>query len=804
MSIMLPPSIIQKRQPHFAQKSAHSFSATPKTDSVRFGSSQSTSQKDTYGTNELVDKLVSYKPGYDAHYRQADWWDNLILFLKQYIPFIAKEYKAEYTAMIEALEKQNKVTDAQTKNETVKKALRLLTNVAGQINQKGSVTTGGWLSLGRLLNHLLMTDIQNRIAQFQDKNLDRKTLEALNPFESFLNILQNENCEQLHSFAITAMKDSPALESPEASVQTRVGNMYFLMLSYTANRIYENSALRNLQTYLGLGGKHLARDQEFTLSPFEADILTRYANRVLEPAQRADIQKRLYAGREIKRENFKRNELGQFVFTSSNLSDKSIQSLNAIMEKAMIINRSNIQAVFKLIEDTSRKLPHIREKVASGTLPYIIQKYPSGPVLKAMFEYLKEFAPTNKHVESLIRQMDAPNTRHIRLLLASLLALEVEKRSVLKPLFQEKLQQYGINPKDFTVFDSANVDALQTRLNEVVIGQDEAKSLLLRELTKMNQQPGHVPLLYLDGSFGLGKTSLAEKLAVELNTDLETQAFSTNPAAFEGTRGYHAFFNTAVISGDALASSEDFNEFRVELTSVLRKASQTAKQFPNRPAIIVLDEIGNLILDDANGEEQKKGQLLAQTILSIRQTGSYQDPVSKDVISFQKPILFLTGNVGGLEDSTDPFDNGLFKSDVIGPVGETLKKTLEQGHTVQFKPFTYEETIRLVDYFANTYIPQLAAGRQIRVKLPSDFSEVLAKAYQIKRFSGRDIAKHLRLSLIEPLEKAPVSPGYPVTVHINKDGLNQLDPEKLDTNRFRLDFMQENPEDTMQELEKEG
>src|SRR5690606_33840449 len=135
--------------------------------------------------------------------------------LKRYTPFIAKEYKAEYKAMIEALEKQNKITDPQAKNETVKKALRLLTNVAAQINQKGSVTEDGWKSLGRLLNHLLMTDIQNRIVQLQNKSLDRKTLEALNPFESFLDVIQNENCEQLHSFAITAMKDSPALRSPE-------------------------------------------------------------------------------------------------------------------------------------------------------------------------------------------------------------------------------------------------------------------------------------------------------------------------------------------------------------------------------------------------------------------------------------------------------------------------------------------------------------------------------------------------------------------------------------------------------------
>ncbi len=679
-------------------------------------------------------------------------------------------------------------------------AIRLLTQATAILYQNSRLKESEWEKLGEMMKELLVQDISEKVAAIKENKEGHNTVD-INLFEGIRTILNNKNCEPLHSYAITALGSLENLKNPDALTASRTRDGAEMILSYAGRHAYSNSSVANLREYIGIDSdKYENYRQEFSLSPREVEVIVKASKLISEeqfPDVYKNIKKELFNNGDIEISNIKKTSKGKPVFNPKGLDRSARTHLNSRLMELQIIYNKNVAAAFRLIDDVTSNSSDIRSGIFHYSLPDLIRKYPSGPLLTAYVGLLKdsgELLPES--IKKLIELLDKPSARHIRLALADVLKSEVKKQPELDTLLNEKLNKYGITvSKDKTVYDNSNIQALKTRLAEVIKGQDKLLDKLGNELEKQSKDSRHTPFLCLDGGFGTGKTSTAEKLAVELNMDLERQQVTTDIDALHGNFAYNKFYNLHVINlNQAVLMSPD--TFIGDISEQIIDTWEASKTFPEKSCLLLFDEFPEGVSCDKDvlegDHELEKGQFFAKAVEELIQKKSFTDPVSHQVYPFENLIVFLTGN-GTVTFSEDELLDKLPILNYIGDEGNSLKKLIIEGNNLHvMRSFTRRDLREITEYMMEIRLPAIGALQQIEISVPQDLAGKLSKSYfspgvdptgksteKPVPFNARYIEQHLTENLIVPILKGIYPAGATLNITVNDNSLGNFNQENL-------------------------
>ncbi|MDX2085408.1 MAG: ATP-binding protein [Candidatus Melainabacteria bacterium] len=714
-----------------------------------------------------LDRYLDYSPGYDDRYELLPGPQGLLtrsqLWLMRSLPLVQNPYKQECSVLLKR---------SGHNQQPIEQARELLSNAESYLRQQEAISRDGWLTLSHRLNRLIKEDVKRRSAQKGKAEAPKAEAGLLSAFAGLIEILDDETCDELHAFAVTAYKDCPALQT-EGEVSSAVQHeslqaTYQVLIRYTAKKILENSALNNLRLYFKNSSQYRSPKNEFILSPLEARLLTEAVSRTQESSAKIDFLRCLFTN-EISLSGLRQDAYGNAVVHFSQLMEESKLALNEDFSNLQKDNQQNIRSVFQFVEDTAKTVEGLQPELVAWVIDFLIEQ-PMGPILSALLKFLSRLEVSEAQTERLIDLMDERAFRHYRLLLAARLYPMARRYPHLLSLLEEKLDTYGIDKNSMNQFAIRQPKALRARLTETVFGPLKLKNALLKQLDWQDKDSAHVPLLHFVGPAGSGKTVFAEKLAVELNTTLYLQETCTNPEIFEGESSYHHLFNLVRLRLDRLAQLGDLSKFKLKVNEIMYNAATQARKFPGRPLVLVFDSLESLGQGHEPSTDVEQVKFMARVLLDLINQRTFFNPFTGEEVLFNNPYLILTQNkhIATAEDSLEAaaFDLPIFNNEVVGYYGEELKAMLCRGNTLATQALSQADLRKLMEHWAKTVIPALVAARSARLEVTKGIYGSLAKHYALKKYTGREVVRHLYHNLIIGLKQVSLKPGQTIRVSV--------------------------------------
>lgn len=754
-------------------------------------SSESPQEKIPLEKNTLKNELFVHLPKTDEKFSVPPtvlkrFFKRLKLNLTLLMPFIAQQYKEEFEELTNAIEFKQPAF-----------ALEYMRRASKLINRSLKLEDKTWETLSLSLNDLLQADLKSKLRSLHSPSLNEAEKQKLDPFERFFEILNDPDCDRIHSFVIASAQHKSILALQELKKQfgttyneplinAKIMHAGYRVLTYAAQRLNENAALYNL--YHALDNP----SRPFYPSLLERTLLTQYALRIGaakagpyqhqwqssppgpdKPDAIQDIQKNLFGNQDIGIDHLNR---------SLRLSGLSLETRLRLKDEVRDLptqyNAANIQAAYKLFDDLCEILPDLQDKKESMIL-HVIQKHPSAPVVQGLLHYLSLKQPQANTVEKLLEFMGSPNFQHCQLILAKSLTELTQPYPTLAETLKQKLTELDIAASGESYLNKTP-QAMMKRFSASLYGQEKLKTALSKELTQMVEKTNYTPMLYLNGTYGIGKTSTADKLAAIINSTIEQQTYSSDPELFSGLPEHRKTFNTHLISLKKAENELSIEAFQKFLDTRLLLACQNSEQgsAEQKSTVLIFDELSAFGQDAEDPDRLQKAKILANTLLNLYTKQVYVDRFN-ETHPVSKPIVLLTGNPEkGLQDeSPPPFNIPFFR--INHPLVNHLKKLLEQDKTVQMVPLSSEDIRGLVNFTLQKIRLTFASSKQIHVQISGEVIDALTALNTKYQSSGRDITAHLFKYVASTLEKdALAKPGSIATVKIQN--YQQLETEIKD------------------------
>lgn len=741
-----------------------------------------TTQQSTKAMDEIAKQLedkIKYLPEKDPSYKDKKWYSFSETFFDYFsrlpiicnIPLIGDpEFKNEYEQYCKQLNTSSK--------PPLEKSITVLTDATKLLNSKGYMTDKSWRTISQTMRELLAADMRRKLASYESST--SQGLNAIDPFGFCPQILNNDNVKGLHPFVVSALGDLPQLKNVEklgVHAKGKLKSTVKNLMTKATLKAYENVALRNIA--LLLDAKQIGE-----VSSFEVDLLTRMVKQL--PADfRRTAKLHLYGGQEIASSNFI-SDKGTSLLPADRIEPELHDKLRGVISETMTFNQKYVDAVWDFSKTLAERDDEMESTIKSLVKEDMILDFPTGAALRAHSDFTRYFELTSSEKAEVANTLlTDPKLKYYRLTAADV----IKKNGLLsRQELQRRLAPLGISERDLSHFDQSNMDALMARMNEVVIGQFHAKAALQQQLQKLGTR--ETPLLYLDGAYGSGKTSMGLKLAQQLNTSLARQNYGTGIESFEASSTNAHMFNAAVIPMQDLFDTDDPDVFRHNLMEKLKEAEANSKKFPGRPTVLIFDEIGRTVeewqnpfhpeynddgTDLALPNKKTMHAQFAKTLLQLLQTHGYTDAKTRQTVRFNNPIVFLTGNVGVEMDSKNPMHTPLFHPAFVGQQeAERLTTYLNQDNVVEFEPFTLDDRKGLVKYYDETILPAAAALKGYHLNRPLNFVKTLSQVYENQGFLGRSINMHLEKALMPLVTTDKKNPGDTITIRIDQDELQNL------------------------------
>lgn len=651
----------------------------------------------------------------------------------------------------------------------------------------------------QILERILRADIL-----YQTKLLakDKYSAAQINPYKGVFYFLAEEDVFPFHAFAISAIEGTPILQTPYKDLETQLkGKMEELIGAFTAYasaKAHINQAYSNMKDMI----RHAIEQpeqQEFILSETEADVLTEMIKIFCRenPSVSSEFSE-LYGQKSFNTNNLPRTIDGRVVIKRQDLIKSKSYAMVSMANAIIEYNAHTISAISHLLKSLEKNNPNdleFKQLLTRRIIRSGLEELPSGPSIEIVFHFLKELSEPKLALDQLLKSLKAPQLRFFKAHLAQKtneLIQYYESKKQFEDLSQYRGQLQKLAgelalslDKEFApLATSQDVDGVMKRFNLCISGQEEAKALLAKELKRMVSGEGsYVPLLYLDGPYGVGKTSFGLKLAQELNARRSFQAHSTGIEQLDAQPASAAFYNAAIFQ--CLNHSDtSIDNFTNRLFDFLREAYRNAQEsFPGQPSVLVIDEIGSLL--DKQSEQQythfdcQKAKLLADVLDELRQKKQVTDPRTGELYSFQSPILVMTGNVT-VEGNTNPFDTPFFLPEVTGESGAKLFSELKEGRSVVFSPLTRAQLSEQLGFYLDTLVPTAASLKGYIVRIDPKMKDILLDLYEDSKMNGRELYLHIMSSLIRPLLRREEIPATELMVSIHKDKFKEFDVSNLE------------------------
>lgn len=677
------------------------------------------------------------------------------------------------------------------------------------------------LTVSGLMEKVLQADILYH-TKLMAKN--KETVAQINPYKGVFRFLDEEDIHPFHSFAISAMKGTPFLTMPysqlEENLQKKMISLVGSLTAYAAQKQYRNTATLNVLSALKTVQNTPQSKKAHILSEVEGEILTEaIRNLTRDDLPRTQAFSSLYSGEEITFANIKRNHDGLITFRAEDLPRNELDTLIGNLETSVPSNDKTVSAISAVLEELINNNKSSKDFHREVTLQMIrsgILALPSGQAITMVLELFKTLSEPEICLDPLMALMDLPQVRLFRFHLATELLQLIDGYQGNRKLsesdsakYRERLYEVAkkngisLDPNQpFSLLETPeHVDIIMERFNACMSGQAKGKEMLSAELKKMVESPSYVPLMYLDGQPGTGKTSFGLKLAQEINANRLLQQRTSGLEKLDAQVGSATFYNASILQfldtsfSGMLDEEQQVSEFQNHLLDNLKEASANAQQnFPERPSIIIFDEIGNVVETTYKEMSRQKLSIFLDLLQELKFKQQVTDPRTGECYKFPRPIVFLTSNISADQEG-DPFGSPLFTEEYAGKRGLQLKDHLAQDRTVTFSPLNTKHTAEQLQYYMETLIPTAAAFKGYLVRIESGLVEVLAKKYAELGFMGRDVFLHIRHNLLDPLVRREEIPSTEMVVSLNPQGLDGLSYDSLTSNldAFKIQAISSTP-----------
>lgn len=677
-------------------------------------------------------------------------------------------------------------------------------------------------TVSNLMEKVLQADILYHTG-LMAKN--KETAAQINPYKGVFRFLDEEDIHPFHSFAISAMKGTPFLTTPYSqlteSLQKKMISLVGSLTAYAAQKQYRNAATQNVLSALKTIQNTPQSKKAHILSEVEGEILTEAVrNLTRDDLPRTQAFSLLYSGEEITFANIKRNHDGLITIQAEDLPRTELDTLIGNLEASVPSNERTVSAISavldELIKNNKGSNKDFHQEVTLQMIRSGILALPSGQAITMVLELFKKLSEPKICLEPLMELMDLPQVRLFRFHLATeLLGLidgyqENRKLSESESVkYRERLHEIAkkngisLDPNQpFSLLETPeHVDIIMERFNACMSGQAKGKEMLSSELKKMVASPLYVPLMYLDGQPGTGKTSFGLKLAQEINANRMLQQRTSGLEKLDAQVGSATFYNASILQfldtsfSGMLDDEQQVSEFQNHLLDNLKETSLNAqKNFPERPTVIIFDEIGSVVETTQKEVSRQKLSIFLDLLQELKFKQQVTDPRTGECYKFPRPIVFLTSNISADQEG-DPFGSPLFTEEYAGKRGLQLKSHLEEGRTVTFSPLNTKHTAEQLQYYMETLIPTAEAFKGYLVRIDSSLVDVLAKKYAELGFMGRDVFLHIRHNLLDPLVRREEIPSTEMVVSLNPQGLDGLSYDSLTSNleAFKIQAISSTP-----------